>query len=138
MRPRRVARSGHRPHTCRFELRAPGTQELHLTRSGARPIEEVEEHEHRPLLDEIAEGDAFTRGEPHLDVGDPIADLEHARTLPRTAPALDAGEPAGAPSAGIEVRGEALDGLDLGHVRRADEEPLVCARPAQQQPAPVR
>ena len=117
MRPGRVARGGHRPHTYRFELLAPVTQELHLTRSGARPVEEVEEHEHRSFRDEIAERDALARCEPDLDIGDAVADLEHRQTLTGTAPALDARELAGARSARIELCGEAIDRLDLAHVR---------------------
>ena len=54
VRPRRVARDRVRLHAGRAELLAPVTQELHLVRSGRRPVEEVEEQQDRAVGDDLA------------------------------------------------------------------------------------
>src|SRR4029453_4597997 len=138
VRPRRVARGGHRPYTCLLELLAPVTQELHFVRSGARPVEKVEEHEDRPFLHEVTEGERLAWSEPDLGLGDGVAHAEHDRSLTRAAPAFDCREDSLRGPARVELRRETRHGLDLADICGADEEPLVGARPAEQQPAAGR
>lgn len=48
-----------------------------------------------------------------------------------------AGKDRGASPAGIELLRDIRDGLDLGHLGREQEKPLIGVAPSQQQPAPV-
>src|SRR6185436_19062370 len=80
VRPRRVARDRVRLHARGPELLAPVTQELHLVRSGRRPVEEVEEQQDRALARDLDEGRALLRRRPHPRLGYAIADLDHAGT----------------------------------------------------------
>jgi hypothetical protein len=63
------------------ELMLPVTQELELVRSGAGPIEEVEEKERRPLGDDRPQSDGLAGSGVDGDVGNRLPGREHARTL---------------------------------------------------------
>src|SRR5205823_1181361 len=54
VRPGRVAGDAEESDSPLREFRAPVTQELHLVRSGRRPVEEVEEEERTPVGNELA------------------------------------------------------------------------------------
>jgi RNA polymerase sigma-54 factor len=64
VRPRRVARDPVRVDAGLGELLAPVTQELHLVRSGRRPVEEVEEEQDRHVGGELADRHRLARSEP--------------------------------------------------------------------------
>jgi hypothetical protein len=51
----RVAGDAEDTHTGSLELGAPVTQESQLLCSGRRPVEEVEEQQHRPVLEQLLE-----------------------------------------------------------------------------------
>ena len=51
----RIAGNAEDAHPCPLELRAPVTQESQLLRSGRRPVEEVEEQQHRAVFEQLLE-----------------------------------------------------------------------------------
>src|SRR5439155_1789142 len=53
--PLGIAGDAEWAHTHCQELRAPVTQELHLVRSGGRPVEEIEDEECRPVREQLVE-----------------------------------------------------------------------------------
>ena len=64
VRPRRVAGDAERPDTRRLELLAPVTQELHLVRSGGRPVEEVEDEQRTAVHQQLLERASHLRRRP--------------------------------------------------------------------------
>src|SRR5919197_1066141 len=75
------------------ELLAPVTQELHLARSGRRPVEEVEEEEDRHVGGELADWERLARSQPDGGFGDLVACRQHG------------GEPTGRGEGGPARRG---------------------------------
>ena len=67
VRPVRVARDAEGADTRSLEVRAPVTQEPQLLRSGGRPVEEVEEEEHRAVLEQLLELRRLPGVEPEHD-----------------------------------------------------------------------
>ena len=59
------------------ELRAPVTQELHLVRSGGRPVEEVEDEERGTVRKEIRDRPTLVRSGPDGRSRDPVTYLQH-------------------------------------------------------------
>src|SRR5207245_4085116 len=81
VRPRRVAGDPDRLDAGLVEVRSPVTQELELVRSGRGPVEEVEDEQLRPVLDELAHRERLARAEEDRGVGGAIAGLEHPAKL---------------------------------------------------------
>src|SRR6266536_6132942 len=66
------------------ELTAPVTQELHLVRSGGRPVEEVEDEERRPVPEQLVETAPLVRCGPNGRLRNSVCYSQHrARTLLR-------------------------------------------------------
>src|SRR5205823_1783228 len=102
-------------------------------RSGRRPVEEVEDEQLRPVLDELRYRERFVGSEEDRDVRDAIAGLEHPGNL--TTPTIGDLEP----RTELVRAGELLvDVADRSHVRAGDEKPLVGGRPVDEEPAAVR
>src|SRR5829696_3591834 len=137
VRPCRVSRDTHRLDAGSLELPAPVTQELHLVRSGGRPIEEVEEQQLRALADEVAEPRGLVRRRPDRRVRNRLADLEHrGRLLRRAAP--PSREEEGRVRV-VRARELAAEVGDRAHAsRERNEKPLARGGPVDQKPLPVR
>ena len=82
--PLGIAGDAEWAHTHCQELRAPVTQELHLVRSGGRPVEEVEDEERRPVREQLVETAPLVRCCQDGRVRDSVSYSQHrARTLLR-------------------------------------------------------
>ena len=127
--PRRVARDADRLHAGVLELRSPVTQELHLVRSGGRPVEQVEDEQLRPVLEQLANRQGLVRAEEDRDVGNAFAGLQHGPRLARcAAPAPDELERR---ASAVRPRELLADVPDRLHVRAVQEHPLVRGRPRE-------
>src|SRR4029078_5066331 len=84
VRPRRVAGDTERPNPQCLELRSPVTQELQLVRSRPGPVEEEEEQQDRPVLDDLLDRVLLARADPDGRMRDPVAGLEHQPPFTRT------------------------------------------------------
>ena len=109
VRPGRVAGDADRLHPDRVELGSPVTQELQFVRSGGGPVEQVEDEQLRPVVDELEHRERLVRSEEDLRVGDAVAGLEHAAeitdsTSGRRAPATTQGGPRAETARGCSPR----------------------------------
>src|SRR5262245_44751114 len=77
VRPRAVARDPEDLHARILELPAPVTQEQELVRSGARPVEEVEEQQVRRAFGQLAELNVVAGSEPDARRGNGVSDAGH-------------------------------------------------------------
>ena len=100
VRVRRVARDADRLDSHLVELGSPVTQELHLVRSGGRPVEEVEDEQLRPVLEQLRHrhGLVRDRGRPLRRGRDRLPasmrrDLTWRSTSGRSAPAAGRDRP---------------------------------------------
>ena len=74
-------------HAQLVELGSPVTQELHLVRSGGGPVEEVEDEQLRPVLDELEHRERLAPGRGTPCLGDAVADFQHPDRILAAAPA---------------------------------------------------
>ena len=78
VRVRRVARDRERLDPRRLQLLSPVTQELELARSGRGPVEEIEEEQERPVVEQVTDRCALARRRPYHRLERSLcADLEH-------------------------------------------------------------
>src|SRR5207247_8057641 len=128
VRPGRVARDPVRVDAGLRERLAPVTQELHLVRSGRRPVEEVEEEEDRDVRGQLADRSGLARRQPDGGLRDLVACREHRlepTALTRGAtPAAERGEGAAAKLA--------RDPGDRADAPPADEEEPAGVGPAHE------
>ena len=75
--PRGVARDADGLHAERFELRSPVTQELEFVRSGGGPVEQVEDEQLRPVVDQVEHRQRLVRPKEDGCVGDAVTGAEH-------------------------------------------------------------
>src|SRR5436190_10122195 len=91
VRPGGVAGRGVCLDSGGAELVAPVTQELQLARSGRRPVEQIEEEEHRDVGEHLADRSALLRRRPHPRVRDALSHGQHRATLTRQSLGRDLG-----------------------------------------------
>src|SRR5205809_887995 len=112
VRPWGIARRAVHAHTRFVELFAPVTQELHLVRSGGRPIEEVEEEERAAVAGELRDRALLSRPRPDTCVAYLLPCPDHRADVTGT-PSVPSDVQAETPTRGAAMRRLVLTLLSL-------------------------